>query len=127
LIRDGVGRDTISDFTTNLIKEFLATYCSRYLHGLWPLRSTAGAGVKQSLEVHFREAGVPLALLMDHGTPWFSTRNAHGLTWVAVWLLKQGVRLHYSGVAYARLRASVSHCSATTKSCPKGRGEAVSS
>ena len=26
LIRDGVGRDTISDFTTNLIKEFLATY-----------------------------------------------------------------------------------------------------
>lgn len=26
LIRDGVGRDTISDFTTNLIKEFLAGY-----------------------------------------------------------------------------------------------------
>ena len=46
--------------------------CSRYLHGLWPLRSTAGEGVKQSLEGHFRESGVPLSLLMDHGTPWFS-------------------------------------------------------
>src|SRR6185295_12709757 len=34
--------------------------CSRYLHGLWPLRSTAGEGVKQSLEGHFREYGVPL-------------------------------------------------------------------
>ena len=74
--------------------------CSRYLHGLWPLRSTAGEGVKQSLEGHFRESGVPLSILMDHGTPWFSMRNAQGLTWVAVWLLKQGVVLRYSGVGH---------------------------
>jgi transposase-like protein len=74
--------------------------CSRYLHGLWPLRSTAGAGVKQSLEGYFREHGVPLSILLDHGTPWFSRRNAQGLTWLAVWLLKQGVRLRYSGVGH---------------------------
>lgn len=30
LIRDGVGRDTISDFTTNLIKRFLAEYSEKF-------------------------------------------------------------------------------------------------
>jgi hypothetical protein len=30
LIRDGVGRDNISDFTTNLIKDFLYTYTQRF-------------------------------------------------------------------------------------------------
>lgn len=30
LIRDGVGRDNISDFTTNLIKDFLITYTERF-------------------------------------------------------------------------------------------------
>lgn len=30
LIRDGVGRDNISDFTTNLIKDYLCTYTQRF-------------------------------------------------------------------------------------------------
>ncbi|MGI8919443.1 MAG: helix-turn-helix domain-containing protein [Pyrinomonadaceae bacterium] len=41
--------------------------CSRYLHGLWPLSGTGGEGVKHSLEGYFREHGVPLSILMDHG------------------------------------------------------------
>src|SRR5215467_11619714 len=33
--------------------------CSRYLLGLWPLSSTGGEGVYQSLRTHFRLVGVP--------------------------------------------------------------------
>ncbi|HYU99303.1 MAG TPA: IS481 family transposase [Pyrinomonadaceae bacterium] len=97
--------------------------CSRYLHGLWPLDSTGGAGVKRSLEPYFREHGVPYSLLMDHGTPWFSTTNQHGLTWVAVWLLKQGVMLRYSGIRHPQTQGKVERFHQTLKRRTKHRGE----
>lgn len=96
--------------------------CSRYLHGLWPLRSTGGEGVKRTLETHFREHGVPLSLLLDHGTPWFSTTNRQGLTWVSVWLLKQGVRLRYSGIRHPQTQGKVERFHATLKRRTKHRG-----
>ena len=96
--------------------------CSRYLHGLWPLPSTGGAGVKECLEGYFREAGVPLSILMDHGTPWFSTRNVQGLTWVAVWLLKQGVVLRYSGVGHPQTQGKVERFHQTLKARTRHRG-----
>ena len=96
--------------------------CSRYCHGLWPLPGTGGAGVKQTLESYFREHGVPLSILMDHGPPWYSTTNRQGLTWVSVWLLKQGVRLRYSGVGHPQTQGKVERFHQTLKVRTRHRG-----
>jgi transposase InsO family protein len=97
--------------------------CSRYLHGLWPLSSTNGEGVKRSLESHFRAHGVPQSILMDHGTPWFSTTNSMGLTWIVVWLIKQGVILRYSGIRHPQTQGKVERFHETLKVRTKHRGE----
>ena len=80
---------------------------SRFAVGLFPLTGTAGAPVLAALRQCFERYGLPAALLVDHGTPWWNPSNGHGLTTVSVALLAQGIDLVYSGVRHPQTQGKV--------------------
>lgn len=95
---------------------------SRYLIGLWPLESTNAHGVHQALKSCFEERGVPQSILTDHGTPWYSTTNGHGLTWLSVWLIKQGIWLKFSGIRHPQTHGKVERFHRTLDERTQHRG-----
>ena len=95
---------------------------SRYLVGLWALASQKSPLVKEALESVFVDIGVPKAMLMDHGTPWWSNTNGHGLTWLSVWLIKQGIRLIYSGIRHPQTQGKVERFHKTLDERTRHRG-----
>ncbi len=80
---------------------------SRYLVGLYPLAGTQAAPVHRCLVACFDRYGRPDAMLLDHGVPWWSVTNGHGLTWLSVFLLNQDIRLIYGGFAHPQTRGKV--------------------
>lgn len=64
---------------------------SRYLLTCKALRSTTYAPVRRSFEDTFREFGVPAAIRTDNGPP-FSTLALGGLSRLAVWWIRLGIR-----------------------------------
>lgn len=79
---------------------------SRYLLGLEALEQLQGGLVRQSLEQIFSWAGLPEAMLMDHGTPWWNMQGA-GWTRLSVWLMQQGIRLYFSGYRHPQTQGKV--------------------
>jgi transposase InsO family protein len=96
--------------------------CSRYLLGLWPLPNTAAGRVHRVLEEYFRVRGVPQEMLMDHGSTWYCNRSQHGLTWLSIWLIKQDIKLLYSGVHHPQTQGKVERIHGTLKQRTKHRG-----
>jgi transposase InsO family protein len=80
---------------------------SRFLVGLFVLRDPNGESTLQCLRRVFEPYGLPEAMLMDHGTPWWSTSNGHGLTHLTVALMKQGIRLYFSGIRHPQTQGKV--------------------
>jgi transposase InsO family protein len=80
---------------------------SRFLVGLFALRDPNGEMTLQCLRKAFEPYGLPEAMLMDHGTPWWSTSNGHGLTHLTVALMKQGIRLYFSGIRHPQTQGKV--------------------
>jgi transposase InsO family protein len=81
---------------------------SRYLIALEALGSTHAGPVRGRLERAFSECGVPQAMLMDHGVPWWSwAAPAAATTGLALWLMKQGIRLHWSGIGHPQTQGKV--------------------
>lgn len=80
---------------------------SRFAVGLFALSRQDTEAVDRSVVSAFECYGVPEAILMDHGTPWWSTTNGHGLTRFSVSLIKQGIRLVYSGFRHPQTQGKV--------------------
>jgi len=80
---------------------------SRYLIALAANGSTQGEPVQEQLEEAFQRCGVPEGMLMDHGTPWWSTKSASGRTHLSLWLMRQGIRLHWSGIRHPQTQGKV--------------------
>jgi hypothetical protein len=80
---------------------------SRYLVALVQTGTTRSEAVRQRLEGVFRAHGLPEAMLMDHGVPWWGARAAHGYTQLSAWLMKQGVRCYFSGLRHPQTQGKV--------------------
>jgi len=80
---------------------------SRYLIVLRAVASTHTEQVQEPLVAAFCEHGVPEAMLMDHGTPWWSVQSAGGMTKLSLWLMRQGIRLHWSRVRHPQTQGKV--------------------
>lgn len=80
---------------------------SRYLIALQHLGSTRMAGVRSTLERTFTAVGLPEAMLVDHGVPWWNNVSPWGLTELTVWIMRQGVRLLFSGVRHPQTQGKV--------------------
>jgi transposase InsO family protein len=95
---------------------------SRYavaLEGTW---STQAEPVRQRLEQTFQECGVPEAMLMDHGTPWWNMKAITGSTWLTIWLMKQGIRLYFSGYRHPQTQGKVERFHGAMAAALKRRG-----
>ena len=80
---------------------------SRYALGLDALPSQHTEQVQSRLIGHFEHYGVPEAMLMDHGNPWWGTTNGYGLTRLSVFLIDQGIDLIYGGIGHPQTQGKV--------------------
>ena len=94
---------------------------SRYALRVFALTGQSGPAVYSSLVSIFERYGVPDAFLIDHGIPWWSS-NGHGLTWLAVALIKQGIRLCFSGLRHPQTQGKVERFHRTLSDSIRHRG-----
>ncbi len=83
---------------------------SRYLVALCATAGTEAEPVRSNLTQVFQGQGVPEAMLMDHGTPWWNMQSQSGWTWLTVWLMKQGIQVYLSGYRHPQTQGKVEAC-----------------
>jgi transposase InsO family protein len=95
---------------------------SRFSIGIYSLQGTKTELVDKSLIKAFETYGVPDAILTDHGSPWWSTHSEHGLTRLSINLIKQGIKLYYSGVGHPQTQGKIERFHRTLNQEVKHRG-----
>jgi transposase InsO family protein len=95
---------------------------SRYMTVLGETKSTRAELVREQLESGFGRCGVPQAMLMDHGVPWWNVNSAGGITGLAIWLMQQGIRLRWSGLRHPQTQGKVERFHGSLERAMKLRG-----
>ncbi len=80
---------------------------SRYLVALAAIGRPDGGLVRSQLQQAFEQCGVPEAMLMDHGTPWWNWQSFSGRTHLSLWLMRQGIQLCWSGIQHPQTQGKV--------------------
>jgi transposase InsO family protein len=80
---------------------------SRYVVALEATARPEGRLVRQHLERAFGECGLPEAMLMDHGIPWWNWQSFAGSTQLGLWLMRQGIRLCFARVRHPQTQGKV--------------------
>jgi transposase InsO family protein len=100
---------------------------SRYLPGLFSTTGTRADPVQEHLRSVFRRDGLPDAMLMDHGTPWWNMQSASGWTWLTVWLMQQDIRIYLSGYRHPQTQGKIERCNGSLEAAmvkrPKPEGQ----
>jgi transposase InsO family protein len=95
---------------------------SRYVIALVQTGTTRTAAVRAQLEAAFGGCGVPQEMLMDHGTPWWNPAAGGGWTELAIWLMKQGIGLHYGRVRHPQTQGKVERFHGALEMARRRRG-----
>jgi transposase InsO family protein len=80
---------------------------SRYVIALYASGSTTAGPVREQLESAFWNCGLPDGMLMDHGIPWWHSRAPMGASQISLWLIRQGIRLHWSRLRHPQTQGKV--------------------
>jgi len=99
---------------------------SRYLVVLQKVADNRGEVVGEHLQGAFEECGVPQGMLMDHGIPWWSAQSPQGITRLSLWLMKQGIALHWGRIRHPQTQGKVERFHGELKralECRPPRGE----
>jgi transposase InsO family protein len=94
---------------------------SRYLVGLFATAGTGGEAVQECVRQVFERDGLPEAMLVDHGIPWWNMQSTSGWTWLTVWLMKLGIRLYLSGYRHPQTQGKVERCHGSLESAMRKR------
>ena len=89
---------------------------SRYLVGLHALSALVIEQAQVCLVETFRGYGLPQAMLMDHGSLWWSTTNGWGLTALSIRLIEQDIALLYGRVRHPQTQGKVERLNGTVGS-----------
>jgi transposase InsO family protein len=96
--------------------------CTRFCPGLASLPGPRFIPVRDYVTGVFRENGLPDAMLLDHGSPWWSAHHPNGWTQFSIWLMNRDIALHFAAVRHPQTQGKVERFHGSLESALRARG-----